>query len=152
MWQAYLQLEPGAAGSRVVVDQFCDNAADANELAGLVLAGTKRATASSVAELHAAGEPVPKPGDHLVVTDGSGEAQCVVRTTRVDICRFADVSAEFAATEGEGDGSLAYWRRVHRAYYTRVLADTGIAVDDDMLIACERFERVYPPAEATKLA
>ena len=150
MWAAYLALVPDAAGSRWLADQFCDNAADANELAALVVADIKRATASSVAELHAAGEPVPKPGDHLVVLDGSGKAQCVVRTTQVDMCRFGDVSAEFAAEEGEGNGSLAYWRRVHRAYYARVLAGTGIAVDDDLLIACERFERVYPPADATK--
>lgn len=149
LWAAYIDDNPGAAGKRVVVDHFCDNRADADVLAALVLAGIKRATACSVAELQAAGEPLPQPGDHLIVTDWSGVAQCIACTTHVEIVRFGDVSAEFAAAEGEGDGSLAYWQQTHRAYYQRVLAGTGVVVDDDLLIACERFERVYRPAEAT---
>ena len=149
LWAAYVKHNPQAAQARVVVDHFCDNARDADELAALVLAGIKRATASSLAELELAGEPLPKPGEHLIVTNWAGEAQCIVRTTRVDVVPLGQVTADFAAAEGEGDGSLAYWQRAHRAYYRRVLARSDVAVDDNLLIACERFERVYPPTDDT---
>ncbi|MFX6330650.1 ASCH domain-containing protein, partial [Acinetobacter baumannii] len=66
----------------------------------------------------------------------------VIRTISVDIRRFADVDADFARTEGEGDLTLEWWRAAHRAYYERVLAGSGYTVDDDLLIACERFEVV----------
>lgn len=152
MWAEYVASQPEAADARMLVDHFCDNQHDADALAALVLAGTKRATACSLAELKAAGELPPQPGDHLVVTNWAGEAQCIVRTTQVDVVPLGQVSTEFAAIEGEGDGSLAYWQRSHRAYFQRVLASTSVAVDDALLIACERFERVYPPAEAMNSA
>ena len=31
----------------------------------------------------------------------------------------AEVTEDFAAAEGEGDGTLAYWRRVHWSYFGR---------------------------------
>ena len=127
---------------------FCENQRDADELATLVLSGVKRATAGSVLEYDLANEPHPQVGDYSVVTNWAGEAQCVIRTTRIDTVAFHAVTAEFAATEGEGPGeqrgSLDYWRRVHWDYYTRVLAPFGAAPSEDMLILCERFDRVWP--------
>jgi uncharacterized protein YhfF len=64
----------------------------------------------------------------------------------VDVLPFAEVSAEFAAVEGEGDGSLSFWRQVHRDYFTRECQRYGRTFDEQMLVACERFEVVYPPA------
>jgi uncharacterized protein YhfF len=57
-----------------------------------------------------------------------------------EIRRFSDVDAEFARADGEGDGSLSWWRTAHRDYYTRVLSGSGQTVDDDLAIVCERFE------------
>ena len=57
---------------------------------------------------------------------------------------FHAVTAEHAALEGEGDGSLSYWRRVHRDYYRRVLVGTGRGFSDDMPVVLERFEVVFP--------
>jgi len=53
------------------------------------------------------------------------------------------VSEEFAATEGEGDGSLAYWRQAHQAAFSRELGAIGRAVSADMPVVCERFEVVF---------
>jgi uncharacterized protein YhfF len=53
------------------------------------------------------------------------------------------VSAEFAAAEGEGDGSLAYWRESHSAYFTRECEAAGRVFDESLLIACEKFEVLY---------
>jgi len=122
---------------------FCDNRADADECARLVVAGIKRATATSVAELALAGQRLPEPGDLSVVTNWNGEALAIICTETVTLRRFDDVDADFARLEGEGDGSLAWWRAAHTAYYQRVLAGQGVAVDGDLMIACETFRRVF---------
>jgi uncharacterized protein YhfF len=55
-------------------------------------------------------EPVPKAGDTCIITDFFGEPKCVVKTTRVDIVPFGKVTAEFAATEGEGKNDNTQWQ------------------------------------------
>lgn len=57
---------------------------------------------------------------------------------------FSQVDADFAATEGEGDGSLTFWREAHRAFFTRECARLGRTFTEQMPVVCERFERVYP--------
>ncbi|WP_218139601.1 ASCH domain-containing protein [Thalassotalea agarivorans] len=121
---------------------FCDNEVDANECAALVLAGIKRATSPSLWWYQANEEVLPKVGDINIVTNWAGEAQCVIKTTAVAVVPFNEVSAEYAAREGEGDKSLAYWRKVHWQYYQRELAETSFRVKEDMPIVCEEFEVV----------
>src|SRR5206468_2949865 len=82
----------------------------ATELGLLVRDGPKRATAS-LRSAYEDGEPIPRAGELSVILDGDGDPLCVIRTTHVEIRRFADVDEEFAWAEGEGDRSLAYWRR-----------------------------------------
>lgn len=142
LWQRYRELDPTAPAEVSAVYHFCDNQEDADTCADLVVAGRKRATASSLAELAGAGVPLPQAGDYSIITGWSGEARAVIRTTSVDICKFADVDADFARDEGEGDLTLEWWRAAHQAYYKRVLAGSDTPVDDDLLIACERFEVV----------
>ncbi len=149
MWQEYwISMEPGAEVPEPSAWHFCDNEADADACARLVRSGAKRATAPSVWELEASGEPLPRLGDAHVVTDWAGVAQCIIRTVAVQVVPFHAVPPEHAALEGEGDGSLEYWRRVHRDYYCRVLAETGHIFSDDMPVVLERFEVVFPvPSE-----
>ena len=56
---------------------------------------------------------------------------------------FDEVTAEFAATEGEGDGSLEYWQRAHRAYFGRECRRIGRIPTPTMPVICERFEVVF---------
>src|SRR4030095_15291684 len=97
----------------------------ANELADLVLRGTKRATAGLVWVFEARRMPIPKPGDLSVVTWWNGQPVCVIETTRVEIRPYDEVDADFAATEGEGDGSLAYWREGHWRGFSREWQRSG---------------------------
>jgi uncharacterized protein YhfF len=129
---------------------FGDSEALAQELAELVLAGTKRATAGAVWAFEAAGKRLPRPGDLSVVTTWSGRPLCVIRTTRVELMPFDRVTAEFAAVEGEGDGSLDFWRRAHTAYFGRECARVGRVFSVHMPVCCERFELVYAPAPASR--
>jgi uncharacterized protein YhfF len=124
---------------------FDDNQASANELAALVLAGTKRATASLAWLYETPAHPAPVPGALSVVTDWGGKPLCVIETTAVDIVPFGQVTAEFAATEGEGDGSLDFWRRVHWDYFGRECARLGRERSAGMPVLCETFRVVYRP-------
>jgi uncharacterized protein YhfF len=143
MWDALAAQNPAAAEAGYSAWHFCDNKVDANELAELVLAGTKRATAGLVWAYEAEDEPLPQVGDYSVVTDWDGNARCIIRSTSVEIVPFDAVSAQFAATEGEGDGSLDYWRRVHEVAFTRELSESGEAFHPEILVVCETFELAY---------
>ena len=123
---------------------FCDNPIDANICVDLVLSGQKCATAPSAWFFESRGLKLPTPGDLDIVTNWEGVAQCIIRTTAVAIIPFCDVTAEHAMAEGEGDGSLDFWRRVHWEYYQRELAGTKYVVALNMPVVCQYFERVYP--------
>ena len=125
---------------------FGDSEKLANELAALVLQGVKRATAGSVWSFEAEGKRVPHQGDLSIVTSWSGEPLCVIETQAVDVVPFNEVTAEFAAIEGEGDGSLAFWQRAHERYFTRECVRAGRHFTESMLVACERFKVVYQPS------
>lgn len=147
MWRAallHLGEDPDTSGRPLSGFYFSDNEQDANGLAKLVKRGRKRATSPSQWYFELRGEPIPQPGDLHVVTDWSGVAQCVIRTTRVEIVRYDQVTAEHAAAEGEGDGSLEYWRETHWWYYQRELAGSAFTAGPDMPVVCESFELVYP--------
>lgn len=145
MWNEYInQLELEEKPAEYTSWYFCDNERDAEELAELVLQGIKRATTSLRLGFKEDGSDMPKPGDHSVVTDYFGNARCIIRTKKIDILPFKDVSAEFARTEGEGDKSLEYWRTGHIAFLGRELATMGKTMDEDVLVVCEEFEKVFP--------
>lgn len=143
MWDRYRVRDAKAPAAPPISYCFSDNTQEADELLGLILSGRKRATAPSVAELQLAGDPIPQPGDFAIVTDWSGAARAIIRTSVVDIRRFGDVDEEFARIEGEGDLTLSWWRAAHQGYYTRVLAGTDHVVNEDLQVVCEQFELVF---------
>jgi uncharacterized protein YhfF len=144
MWAEYrVATALPASAPMPAVGHFCDRQEDADECASLVLAGRKRATASSLWGFQARGEAVPVPGALDIVTTWNGEAVAIIRTREVVIVPFRDVPAAFAEAEGEGDGSLEWWRQVHRAYYARELAGSSYAPSDDMPIVCQYFDVVH---------
>ncbi|MBQ8954508.1 MAG: ASCH domain-containing protein, partial [Clostridia bacterium] len=116
----------------------------ADELAALVLTGRKTATSSAYPLYAAEGEPLPKAGEYSVILDSRGQAVCVIRTERVCVTPFDEVTARHAAREGEGDLSLEHWRAVHRAFFTREMASVRLAFDEKTDVVCEEFVRVFP--------
>lgn len=152
-WRAFMATQAGDPSPRFLeAFHFDDNEPSANELAQLVLSGRKRATAALLWAYQQAGVAIPQPGNLSVVTNFAGEPQCVIETTRVDIVPFEDVTAEFAAVEGEGDGSLAFWRKAHTAYFGRECQRLGRSPEPRMPVVCERFEVVYRPGHLPPLA
>lgn len=128
---------------------FDDNEPSANELARLVLRGQKRATAALLWVHEHENKPLPQPGDLSIVTDFRGTPCCVIETQQVDIVPFNQVSEEFAATEGEGDGSLAFWRRAHEQFFARECERIGREPAMGMPVVCERFKVIFGAPEAT---
>lgn len=87
---------------------------------------------------------LPQEGSCSVVLNTRDEAVCIIRTTKVYLRSFWEVSAEHAFKEGEGDRSLEYWREVHREFFTREMEAAGLTFDENMPVVCEEFLRVYP--------
>ena len=123
---------------------FDDNEQDANVLARLVLAGTKRATAGLQWSFEAENKPLPKSGDFSIVTNWQSEPQCVIETIHVEVVPFEAVTERFAATEGEGDKTLRFWREVHWSYFGRECQRIGREPGMRMPVVCEEFRVVYP--------
>ena len=143
-WSAFATSAPADAASRFYeVFHFDDNERSANALADLVLSGIKRATAGLVWVFEARGRPIPKPGDLSIVTRWDGDPVCVIETTRVEIHPYDEVDADFAANEGEGDGSLRFWREAHWRFFSRECERIGRTPHVSMPVVCERFEVVY---------
>ena len=123
--------------------KFCGGGEVGDQLAKLVLEGTKTATASSFIAYKTEGEEVPQAGCFSVILFDNGEAACIIRATCVSVVPFNMVSARHAYLEGEGDRSLAYWRNVHREAFTPDYKDAGLDFDEDGLCVLEEFEVVY---------
>ncbi len=120
--------------------QFGD---DADKLAALVLEGVKTATASAYPLYAIEDEPLPEVGEYSVILDSRGEAVCIIRTERVYVLPFDEVSERHAFLEGEGDRSLEYWRRVHKAFFEAEMRECGLAFDEKMQVVCEEFSIVF---------
>jgi uncharacterized protein YhfF len=101
----------------------------------LVLAGVKTATAGLTTEYADENEELEHVGERLVLVDDHDVLVGVVEVTGVEVVRFADVSWDFARSEGEGDRSLEEWREGHRRYWAR----EGSPVDDNSQVVCIRF-------------
>lgn len=125
---------------------FGDTVELADELIALVLAGTKRATAGSMADYEASGEAVPTPGDRWIALDGSMRPRAVLITTDVRVGPMSSVDGEFAWDEGEGDRTRATWLKHHTWFFERRFAELGQDFHPDIELAFERFEVVYSEA------
>lgn len=140
-WRDYLE-HAGLAADDYAVCSFGDNPHDAAELAALVLAGTKRATASLARDYPPDG--LPRPGDYVVVVDGEERPCCIWRTLQIEVKPMREVDAAFAWDEGEGDRTLPDWMDGHRRFFTHELATMGGRFDESMRVDLERFELLYP--------
>ncbi|SNY95205.1 ASCH domain-containing protein [Flagellimonas pacifica] len=125
------------------VIHFCDNEKDADTCANLVCKDIKRATSHSLLGIQLRKDVMPRIGDFAVVTDWSGKAKCIIRTTSVKLVPYFAIRSEHARLEGEGDKSLEYWQKTHWDYYTRELSDFNKAPKESMIVVFEEFEKIF---------
>ena len=114
-----------------------------DKLADLVLQKIKTATCSAYDLYQINHEPLPKAGDYSIILNSKEEAVCIIQTTKVYVAEFKDVSDEQAYKEGEGDRTLAYWRKVHENFLINELASVNKTFSQNTKVLCEEFEVVY---------
>ncbi len=85
-----------------------------NALAKLVLNGKKTATTSLYRY-----ENLAKPGDFSVIIDASRKSVCAIKTKKVIIKKFKDITWDLVKLEGEND-SLEDWRKSHINYFSKI--------------------------------
>lgn len=115
----------------------------ADELAKLVLDGTKKATASNYMLYEFENEPLPHLGQFNIILDGDGNAVAIIETTSVEVFSFDEVTAEHAHLEGEGDRSLQYWRDVHEPFFKKELENINQEFNYKIPVLCEKFQFVF---------
>ena len=84
-----------------VVGSFGDSPRMATELADLVMAGIKRATASLASDYGEGGEPMPKPGDFVMMLDGDGHPRLIWRTIEITIKPLSEVDEALPGTRAK---------------------------------------------------
>jgi uncharacterized protein YhfF len=150
-WQRFLATHtgPSVTGDVAEAGQFGAGVAMGNQLAALIVAGTKTATCSCLWEWEheAATEQrallLPQAGDRSILLNGDHQPVAVIETTAVAITTFEQVDAGFAFDEGEDDRSLARWREMHWAWFTEALKAIGRVPTPSMPLVCERFCVIY---------
>lgn len=122
---------------------FCDNKKDADQCAELVVKGIKQATATSLWWFKKNNTPFPRVGDKYIITDWDGNPRAIIENIEVKQAPFNKITPEFAEIEGEGDKSLVYWKKVHEAYYKREMKTYFEDFDENMIIVCEYFKKIF---------
>lgn len=144
LWNNFLKENPNnIIRQKPIAYYFCDNKQDANECAKLVVKGIKQATATSLWWYKKHHEQLPKVGEQHIVTDWDGNAKAIIEITKVTQKSYNEITPEFAEIEGEGDKSLEYWQKVHKAYYMREMEPYGETFNENMIIVCEYFKTIY---------
>ena len=124
---------------------FCADEENANICSDLIRQGKKTATCGLKQWYgsEATKDPYPEIGRLEVVTDWYGNPTSIIKT--VDLCekKFNEVTADFAALEGEGDLSLEWWRKAHREYFSKACMKLGTRFSEEIMLVLERFVVVY---------
>ncbi|KRL37794.1 ASCH domain-containing protein [Lacticaseibacillus manihotivorans] len=126
-------------------ESFGDSPKLANTIADLIVSGKKTATSSGFELYMHDHDPMPEVGDINVVLNGQQQPVAVTYLEDTFIVPFASVDATQAQLEGEGDMSLAYWRREHARFFKDAYAQAGLTFDPaSSMVVIERFRVLYP--------
>jgi len=128
---------------RVFLDEYGDSPELSRSLLALIRGGRKRAGKSLLWCHEAENDPVPAVGDIAVVLDDAHEPAMVTIVASVNVMPFDRVDAAYAAIEGEGDGSLAYWRAGHWKFFTRECERLGWNPHPAMPVVCVVFDVLH---------
>ena len=141
-----VELPPGP----VRLDGYGDSEGLSKELLALIRQGRKRAGTTLLWALEVENEPLPHVGDIEVVLDHCNEPALATRIVQVSVLPYCEVTSEYAAIEGEGDGSLEHWREAHWAFFSRECKRIGRGPAESMPVVCSVFELLNvlpsPPA------
>ncbi|MFG1806338.1 ASCH domain-containing protein [Streptomyces sp. NPDC049040] len=129
------------------VEQFGFPGPLRDQLVAAVLDGSKTATTGVLAAYEHEGEALPEVGARAVVVDSADHPVAVMEFTEVRVVPLREVDLAHAVDEGEGDTSVAGWRRTHEEFWhspemRAAMDDPDFTVDDDTLVVLQRFRLV----------
>jgi uncharacterized protein YhfF len=127
----------------VHADGYGDSPELSESLLELIRIGRKRAGTGLLWAYEHDREHIAKAGDIEIVIDHLHRPALVTRIVSSEVLAFRAVTAEYAAIEGEGDGSLDYWRKAHWAFFSRECQRIGRAPDESMPVVCSVFEVLH---------
>jgi RimJ/RimL family protein N-acetyltransferase/uncharacterized protein YhfF len=134
-----ITLPPGP----VHADGYGDSPELSASLLELIRSGRKRAGTGLLWAYEHDGGHIASVGDIEIVVDHLHEPAIVSRIVSSEVVPFARVTAEYAAIEGEGDGSLDHWRQAHWSYFSRECRRIGRVPDESMPVICCVFEVLH---------
>ena len=145
MWQAYLAtLPPDERPQHAKVSaSVAGDKRNADELLQLYLSGKKTAASSLLRDYHKSGDPVPAEGYYWIILDSKEDPKCIVRTVRVEMFPFENVPYRVAKAEGEGDGSIEFWRKSHGEFFQPYLKELGITDLNKEKVVTEFYDVVF---------
>ena len=102
---------------------------DTDNLVNLVLNGQKTATTSLYDKV------LPQVGDLSILTDASGNDVCVIKTKKVILTEFKNITWNLAKLEGETK-TLREWQKIHKDYFIKI----NSSFNDNTKVVFEIFE------------
>lgn len=145
MWKEYA----AACGAREAYDAWAFGA-DADALAALVLRA-KDGDGLGQPLYEAEHAPLPQPGSTVWCWGQTGRRCASSARKRWLWCPSVKWTQAHAFREGEGDKSLAFWRRGARGVLFAGTAAAGPCLwARDMKVVCEEFRVVWPPDAAVR--
>lgn len=131
------------SATEIEIFSFGDTDEMADELGELVLIGKKTGTSSGY-DLYTEDEVKPYIGQLSIVLDSKEQPLCVIENINVEIMPFNEVTEVHAKKEGEGDLSLAYWKKAHLDFFPKYYKEElGVEFSDDHRIIYEEFKVIY---------
>ena len=124
----------------VHADGYGDSPELSQSLLELIRVGRKRAGTGLLWAYEFDGEHIARVGDIEIAVDHRREPAIVTRIVSSEVVPFDRVTAQYAAMEGEGDGSLDYWRKAHWAFFSRECNRIGRVPEQSMPVVCCVFE------------
>ena len=120
---------PGQSARFFLAMNIGGTAKSADDGAALILEGAKTATSSPLWDYPDG--CLPFVGALSVLLDGRGRPAAIVETTGVETIRFRNVTEVMARSYGEGERTLAWWRRVIGGWYRDKAAREGQAFSEE---------------------
>lgn len=144
-WTAYLASLPTKRRPKkpFVYAGYAGGRKGTDSLIRLYRSGKKTAGSGLVADYETAGDPLPKTGDYWILLDSRDRPRFLLKTIRTELNLFGRIPKSVARAEGEGDLSVAYWKKAHARFFFPFLNDWGVDDIDKAVVITEHFEIVH---------
>lgn len=139
-WQACAAKLGVDAAQPVRARQIGETPEMVGRILAVILAGEKTGTTTTSWVTDRAPETTPVIGGYSVLLDAAGAPAAVLRTTRVTMLRYRDVTEADIQHEGPTVRTLPAWHAVHQRFFTRMLTPYGLKPTEDMPVTLELFE------------